>query len=108
MPHHCQAAMRGHEFRPADPQTMAVRKALRLKEELLLSDKQYDEVYKVYYSEFKEMESKRADGSQAESEKRFAAIEKSMKKILNDEQFRRWNEREHAKQGHRQCPPARQ
>ena len=93
-----------------DAQTMAVRKALRLKEELLLSDKQFDDVYKVYYEAFKKVEQEMSahrefqhggdaapDSAQIAQHRevrrqRVEEMEKPMKKILNPEQLKRWKE----------------
>ena len=96
---------------------MAVKKALRLKEALLLSDKQFDEVYKLYYESFQSFEKKIADKKSApvspEDEaakearraerkaahaEQVASLEKPMKKILSDEQFKRWKELETTEQ----------
>lgn len=102
-----------HKRKPLDAQTMAVKKSLRLKEDLLLSDKQFDEVYKLYYERFKDFEKKMSakktagDSPRDEAAKEArraerkethaklnAELEKPMKKILNDEQFKRWQELE--------------
>ena len=108
---HGKQEMRKHH--PMDAQTMAVKKALRLKDALLLSDKQFDEVYKLYYDSFKEFEKKMSEKKAEPAEPRdeaskearraereaahaaqVASLEKPMKKVLSDEQFTRWKELE--------------
>ncbi len=115
--HQRDKVMERMEFRREDAQTRAVHKALRLKEQLLLSDEQYDKVYKVYYDAFKSFEKERVakdskdektfrgnveaphdsvavEKKREEHLKRVAELEKPMKKILNEEQFKRWKELE--------------
>ena len=114
---HSEGKMMHKGHRQMDAQTMAVKKALRLKEALLLSDKQFDEVYKLYYESFQSFEKKIADKKSApvspEDEaakearraerkaahaEQVASLEKPMKKILSDEQFKRWKELETTEQ----------
>ena len=99
---HGKQEMRKHH--PMDAQTMAVKKALRLK---------FDEVYKLYYDSFKEFEKKMSEKKADPAEPRdeaskearraereaahaaqVASLEKPMKKVLSDEQFTRWKELE--------------
>lgn len=98
-----QGMHQGQKMR-MDAQSKAMMKAAKLKDELLLNADQCDKVYKALFDNFSKRDAQRqalSKNEQAPSEAEMAAAREEfkklqnelngkMKKILNDEQFKKW------------------
>ena len=90
-----------------DAEQIAKFRADQMKESVKLTDKQYEEVVKVFKAEMEEMMKRMEGGApqmggdmeamRKEMETRRAEQEKKLKEILTEEQFKTWSEEQAAR-----------
>lgn len=85
----------GRNTTPPTAQEMATRQTERMKQNLSLTDKQYEQIYKLNLEQAKAREAQRKEavkdqtGRQAAAKESREAYDASLKKILSDEQYQK-------------------
>ena len=94
------------QTKPLTPESMAIQKALKYRESLQLTEKQFNKVYKVYLDEFstmkedslffdkskKNISKEECESKMAERQKLADKRNKKMKSVLDDAQYALWQE----------------